>query len=421
MSKRMKKDHLYIGVHHLHSYAHTEQHVRDVADAGVEFVVELNQGYRKTFDLFHKYGIGVIVTDVIPKWGGPGYGYIGRMEEKFPRDVYEQGVQKFKDHPAIWGLLFCDEPNAMDFKYMGEMVDYVNRNSANQFAYLNLYPNYALTCRNTESQIQSQLGTESYEQYIEDYCKYIPTDYISFDYYAYGRGLRYSKDEPNEGIAFLYENLRVVADACRKTGRSLWFIGQVNSYFPEVFTTTNQIRFQAFAAMAFGVEVIQWGCYTTGWWTNQILDADGNKTEQYEKMKKVNWEVRAMADEYMKYRNTATHFVGFKNSPDVVGLNQEILESLNTGVFFDVKADNDASLVIGQMVSKSGDGSQALMILAADDSHDLGGQSYNINFRANKGAVNAFGGEGRVPVTKLEDGSYSVPICSNAGVLITID
>ena len=100
---------------------------------------------------------------------------------------------------------------------------------------------------------------------------------------------------------------------------------------------------------------------------------------------------------------------------------EEILESLNTGVFFDVKADNDASLVIGQMVSKSGDGSQALMILAADDSHDLGGQSYNINFRANKGAVNAFGGEGRVPVTKLEDGSYSVPICSNAGVLITID
>jgi hypothetical protein len=342
------------------------------------------------------------------------------MQEKFPPEVYAEGMKNYVDHPAFWGVYFCDEPNAADFRYMGEMVEYVNSHSTDISAYLNLYPNYAQVSQNTEKIIESQLGTPSYEEYIEQYCKYIPTDYISFDYYAYGRGLRYTKDEPNPGMAYLYENLRVVANACRATGRSLWFIGQVNSYFPEIFTSTNQIRMQAFAAMAFGVENIQWGCYTAGWWDNQILDSEGNKTEQYEKMKTVNWEIRAIRDEYMKYRNVFTHFVGFKNSPDVVGLNQECIDSLDTAVFFDVKADNGASLVIGQMTSRENDGSQALMILAADDSHDLGNESYNIIFRTHDSrAVAAIGGNGSIPVTKLEDGSYSVPICSCAGVLLT--
>ena len=277
MSQRMKKNQLNIGVHHLHHYARTEEHIRDVVAAGVEFVTELDCGDRKSFDLFAKYGLGVIVTGVIPKWGGGGYGYVGRMQEKFPPEVYAEGMKNYVDHPAFWGVYFCDEPNAADFRYMGEMVEYVNSHSTDISAYLNLYPNYAQVSQNTEKIIESQLGTPSYEEYIEQYCKYIPTDYISFDYYAYGRGLRYTKDEPNPGMAYLYENLRVVANACRATGRSLWFIGQVNSYFPEIFTSTNQIRMQAFAAMAFGVENIQWGCYTAGWWHNQVLD----KTEEF--------------------------------------------------------------------------------------------------------------------------------------------
>lgn len=417
---RMRDDYLYIGVHHLHSYARTEQHIRDLADSGADYVLEIDRNSRRTFDLFKKYGIGVVVVNAVPKWGGGGYGFLGRMEEKFPKSVYRNSVRSFRDHPAIWGIYFADEPSALDFEYMGEMVDLVDKGCPEQFVYVNLYPNYASTANTPENEVKSQLGTQSYQEYIDEYCRYFPLDYISFDFYPYSDQMRHAKTDPNDGVSLFYENLRIVSEACRNTGRNLWFIGQVNSIRRKVFTSTNQIRFQAFTAMAFGAVNIQWGCYTAGWWHNQILDENGNKTEQYDKMKTVNWEIHTIAEEYMKYRNTATHFVGFTaDSPEMKFLNQEPMESLNTGIFFDVKADNGAPLVIGQMVSRTDDGSYALMICASDDSSDLGTESYHVVFRVNNRSVQAIGGNGELPVTQLEDGSYSVPISSNKGILIT--
>ena len=102
-----------------------------------------------------------------------------------------------------------------------------------------------------------------------------------------------------------------LSDACLRTGRSMWIVLQVNSSRPEEWTSENRLRFQAFSAMAFGAENIIWACYTAGWWHNQVLDSQGNKTEQYEKMKTVNAEIKTLGVPYMKYRRVSTHLVGF--------------------------------------------------------------------------------------------------------------
>ena len=98
---------------------------------------------------------------------------------------------------------------------------------------------------------------------------------------------------------------------------------------------------------------------------------------------------------------------------------QEAIESLSTGIFFDVKADNGAPLVIGEMVNRSGDGSVALMVCAADDSYDKDPKKYNITFSAPDRCVRALGGEGYKAVTDLGGGLYAVAVKSNEGVLIT--
>ncbi len=425
MNTRMDRSRLHIGAYLLQAYARTEEHVKDVAESGVDHIIYVHSGAYETFDLFEKYGLGVVTWGPLPHWGGPGYGYVGRMEEKFPLSCYTDPAAAYKDHPAVWGIDIGDEPNSLDFPYIGKIVSAVNAMYPNQFPYLNLYPNYATVVENSEDEIKSDLGTMTYKEYIDRYCAYVPTDYISFDFYLY-----YGKKDKNYpeyglGVADYYENLRLVSEACRNTGRSLWLVAQLNSPVPEVFTSLNQMRFQAFTAMSFGVENIMWGCYTAGWWTNQVLDEQGNKTEQYEKLKQVNKEIRTMADEYMKFRNVYTHFVGL----DTLSyfhfvqekLNQESKDSVNTGVFLDVKADNGAALTIGQMVSRNNDGSHALMICASDDPYDFENQSYNIVFRVNNRNVRAIGGNGDIPVTKLEDGSYSVPISSNLGVLIVAE
>jgi hypothetical protein len=64
--------------------------------------------------------------------------------------------------------------------------------------------------------------------------------------------------------------------------------------------------------MAFGAESLTWACYTAGWWDNQVVDKQGNKTQQYDKLKKVNSEIHRFGPRYMLYTRRSTSFVGFE-------------------------------------------------------------------------------------------------------------
>ena len=406
MNKRMDRNRLNIGAYHLRPYARTEAHIKDVADCGIDFVVCMDND-RPALDLFHKYGVGAIVSGIVPGWwGGDGIN-AGKLADTNPMEKYEAAAACFVDHPAIWGIDVGDEPSALDFPYYGKVIDYVNRAFSNQFAYLNLYPNYASVSGNNAQETVNQLGTATYAEHIRRYCECVPSDYLCYDFYLY-----------SINVAKHYENLRVVADACRNTGRSMWIVLQVNSHRPEKWMSENNLRFQAYTSMAFGAENIIWACYTAGWWHNQVLDDQGNQTEQYGKLKRVNAQIRTIADEYMKYRRVSTHFVGYQGHPDMNCVQQESIASLSTGVFFDVKSDNGAPILVGEMVSRTGDGSAALMICAADDPYEKEPKEYQVTFRAPNRCVRALGGEGYRTVTDL-GGVYAVTVRSNEGVLIT--
>ena len=406
MNKRMDRNRLNIGTYHLRPYARTEAHVKDVADCGIDFVVCMDND-RPALDLFHKYGVGAIVSGIVPGWWGGDGTDAGKLAVTNPMEKYEAAAASFVDHPAIWGIDVGDEPSALDFPYYGKVIDYVNRAFSNQFAYLNLYPNYASVSGNNAQETVNQLGTATYAEHIRRYCECVPSDYLCYDFYLY-----------SINVAKHYENLRVVADACRNTGRSMWIVLQVNSHLPEKWISENNLRFQAYTSMAFGAENIIWACYTAGWWHNQVLDDHGNQTEQYDKLKRVNAQIRTIADEYMKYRRVSTHFVGYQGHPDMNCVQQESIASLSTGVFFDVKSDNGAPILVGEMVSRTGDGSAALMICAADDPYEKEPKEYQVTFRAPNRCVRTLGGEGYRTVTDL-GGVYAVTVRSNEGVLIT--
>ena len=407
MNKRMDRNRLNIGVYHLKPYARTETHVKELAECGIDFVVCMDND-RPALDLLHQYGVGAIVSGIVPGWWGGDGDNAGTMATVNPMEKYVAAAAAFEDHPAIWSIDVGDEPSALDFPHYGRVIDYVNRAFPNQFAYLNLYPNYASVSQNNAEETVNQLGTATYAQHIQRYCECIPSDYLCYDFYLY-----------SINVTKHYENLRVVADACRNTGRSMWIVLQVNSNKPAEWMSENNLRFQAYTSMAFGAENIIWACYTAGWWSNQVLDAEGNKTQQYDKLKKINAEIRTMAEEYMKYRRVSTHFVGFEGNPDMASVKQTAIASLSTGVFFDVKADNGAPLVVGEMVNRKGDGSVALMICAADDPRETDPKEYNIVFTAPDRNIRALGGNGPKNVISLGDGKYAVAVKSNEGVLIT--
>jgi hypothetical protein len=411
-SERMDRSKLLIGAYCLQGNARTDAHVKAISDCGVDFIIGLPATDRATLDLFARHGVGAIVGGVVPGWWGGDGKNAGKMRERNPPEKYATGIAAFKDHPAIWAIDIGDEPSAHDFPYYGEVVRQISRALPGMPLYLNLYPNYASAEQNTGRQTVNQLGTRTYVEHVAAYCRNVPLNYISYDFYPYTAPAKL-----NRFISRMYDNFIDVSAACRRTGRSFWYIPQVNSRVGLPPTSENRLRFQAFAAMSFGAEAITWACWCKGWWTNNVLNAAGERTEQYEKLRRVNLELKNVGPHYMRFRNVATRFAGF--APNLPRRPSRPFSAAPDGTGY-IHASNGAPLLVGEMAPRNGgaSGERAFFVTAADDPADRHPAKFEIVFDGRGRSVEAFGGAGAIPVSRRADGSCTVPIASCRGILI---
>ena len=404
----MNRTRLNLGAYILQSYARTERHIREIAESGLDFITcGLEYTDTKTLDLFYKYGLGAIVCGALPEWWGGNGENAGKMSKMNPLPLYEKAAENFCDHPAVWGIDCGDEPSALDVPHCGKIIGTVDRTFPNQFGYLNIYPNYAVYATNDAADTVSQLGTKNYSEYIENYCRYVPTDYICFDFYCY------SADVPK-----FYENLRIVADACRHTGRSLWIVLQLNSHREDYLLSADQLRFQAYTALCFGAETVIWACYTGGWWYHNALDESGNKTEQYEKLKTVNGELRALSEDYFKFRRRETYIVG---GEDLRKSGIDSLRSLDIGRVRGLRAEGDRTLIVGDFERRDGEKGGALCICAADDPSGRKKDEYLITFETDAEKICCRNAYGTVAVERSESGRCAISVRTNEFIMISTE
>lgn len=404
---------LQIGTYCLQANAQTESHVKDMAACGIDFIIGgVNES---AYDYFAKYGVGVVKCGVVPGWWGGNPDSNGHMAKMRPLEQYERALEKPFEHPALVGIDIGDEPSALDFEHIGKVVRCVASRGKGRLVYLNLFPNYAAEASLTKTQAQSQLGTYSYREYLAEYCKHVPLDYICFDSYAWGWG-----NTPS----VLNENLRIVADACTGSGKSLWAVVQANAYQAKDGTlrgpmTENQLRYQANTAMAFGAEVITWACWCKGWWEYNVLDTNGVKTIMYDRLKKVNAEIRRIAPEYMKYRRLTTDFVDMDDGPDgLKNVGQSAVSASNGPVFRDVCTTDRSALVVGHFLSRDGSNGHAIFVSANDDPHDKDGKERVLTFKVGSRECRAVGTNGAVPIEDAGNGTQMVRLRSNQCVLV---
>lgn len=394
---------LWIGAYYLAAYASTEQHVKDLAQCGIDVVMNMRND-RAVLDLLDKHGVKAVVSGLVPGWFGGDGSNAGTMAQKNPLEAYELGAQRFEDHPAIIGVDAGDEPSSVDFEHYGKAIETIVKRFPGKFAYLNIYPRYALKGSNTAQEIAAQLGTEDYRTYIDRYVQSVNTPYICFDYYLY------SADLPG-----LYESMSVVSQACRECGREMWTVLQVNSHLPEVTVSEDQLRFQANCALAFGSRAIIWACYCPGWWHHNVLDREGNKTQQYDKLKNVNTQLHRLGETYMKYRHVETCFVGDFTCEELKKTGKTALEELETERFR-LKADG-VKLLVGRMTSRTEDGGEALLITAADDPYAKEIKTHHICFECTKRFC-LLGANSAKTVTRNENGMYVFELDTCQGVLL---
>ena len=257
-------------------------------DAGIEKT-------RKLINFFWKEGLKTIA-------------FMGVNADKINSmavDFTQTGTPDFSDCPGFIGFLHWDEPSynnaditnklaalatQFDIMYAGTGVAYIN----------NLYPSYASGLTNVST----------YKKYVEDYCKNVLSQvqgekWLSVDTYPV------KKDYSLES-SFLFD-LGVIKTYSLQYGakshvalQSSGF-GTSNNDEKARIPTEDEMRMQAYAALAFGFDSLSWFSYSPSGSETEtfytFVDNDGNIIDQtaYNAFSNVNNELATIAPVYSAF------------------------------------------------------------------------------------------------------------------------
>jgi hypothetical protein len=170
-----------------------------------------------------------------------------RMSDRAVADHVKTLVDASGDSDALLGYFLADEPSVADFPALGKAVAAVRRLAPGRLAYVNLLPNHAT---------RAQLGTRSYEDYLERYVEEVKPQLVGYDNYS----VQYSMDLTDRTLAArYYANLLTVRRVAIRHGLPFWNVVASNRLRPyTTVPTPANLRMQAYTTLAAGAHGLTW-------------------------------------------------------------------------------------------------------------------------------------------------------------------
>ena len=215
----------------------------------------------------------------------------------------EKTVRRFMNHPAVVGYHLQDEPSISQLKGLGEWGRQIKSIDKKNFCYVNLFPNHADSI---------QLGTKDYMEYVREYIKQLPVQFVSFDYYPIMKD-RISKT--------WYQNLEQVAGESTKAGLPFWAFVLTTNYDENHVTpqTLAAMRLQVYSDLAYGAQGIQ---YFTYWSATSVnapsgedqrgapISATGKRSVVYDRIKLMSQEIKALSGVFLGSKVVSVRHTG---------------------------------------------------------------------------------------------------------------
>ena len=281
--------------------------------------------------------------------------------------MVKENVQSTKDDPVVLGYYIVDEPGAYNNRALAAAVAAVKKYAPGKLAYINLYPGYASTIG---ADVDSQLGTFSYREYLERYVQEVRPQFLSYDNYM----VQYSEDMRNIGRgAGHFADLFEVRDVAQKYKLPFWFIGSCLCLRePSSPPTAERYAYQMYTALAAGAEGLTWFLYYPRYphgWKDAPIDENGKKTLAWTYLRDINEQMKALGTYLQSYRSTQVGLTPLYTKeeqpklPQFPELPQNVLK--NVRLAFSKNADNyesDPKLMIGEFAQKDGANVAALAV-----------------------------------------------------------
>ena len=408
---RMDRSKINIGTYCFNPQCWNDEGVQALAACGIDFIA--NASYNEELlSLLDKYEVGAFVSGAVPGWytGGTDIGNVGMASTYNPISSYESALATFVDRDCIWGIDIGDEPWIEDLPHFGDVIDYLHEKVPGKVIYLNLLP------------IFNELPTP---KLLENYVNYVDTDYICYDNYTYNN---YMHDKNNNRKGFmttLLSNLQYAANICRESNRDLWIVVQ-SSVLGDTPLKEDHLRSIASATLIFGTRTFSWACWTAGWYENHIADSQGNLTETYYELQKVNNETHNLSPIYSRYKSIDAGYITINpeliGTPNVPNIKKLDVDSLKNCPIQTITATSNSQIIAGYFEKREGAGSAVMFANLTDIIGEETPPAFiEFTVKNPESKVLAYyNGEAYEP-EHLGNGQYRIKIENSDNIFVTID
>lgn len=295
------------------------------------------------FKLCEKLGLSVVVS-VNPHLEGGDWGKMSDEEiDKYVRKMVDKGGRS----KAIIGYHICDEPSSTVFSSLAKAVAAVRKYAPGKWSTINLYPNYATIW--TEDKIKSQLGTKSYQEYLDMFVSVVKPDIITYDNYM----VQMSMDmKQPERAAKYYTNLLDVRKIAIKNNLPFWNVVSGNQVRPyTTIPSPANLALQAYTSLAAGAGGIRWYTYWKGGYNYAPIDENENKTVTWRYLQEVNRQAVMLGTITRQLKSTGVYFTAPAPEASLPLLPGNHVKSV----------ESDSPMMVGEFLSK--DGSRFVMVV----------------------------------------------------------
>ena len=315
-------------------YVEREQGLQSIADCGFNLA-----GFVLPADLpeCERLGLKAIMFPDVENAGAWTREWRNRSDEEID-EVVRTMVQQAGDSEAILGYYIMDEPGARDFAGLAKAVAAVRKYAPGKLAYLNLFPNYATV----GAPDTSQLGTDTYMEYLERFVAEVRPQLVSYDNYM----TQVSGDmtEP-KATARYYNNLMDVRKVAFDSGLPWWNIVSSNQIRPHTTVPSPaNLLLQAYTTLAAGGSSVAWYKYYADGYAYAPIDRDGTRTQTWQYLRMVNEQLRTIGPLMNRLTSTGVYFTADNPPGDLPRLPGKIVTAVGV----------DTPVMVGEFSAEDG-------------------------------------------------------------------
>lgn len=288
---------------------------------------KMNDDLDRYFTLGEKYGVKSILSMNARNMNQTGY-----IDFSYMDSIISPTLEKWKDSDVFYGYMPLDEPRFVDLLITVEntakggkrtyqkVIDWAN----DDYTYFSSkYPGkkyeiVLLGITNTPQELGQSFkdGWQMFDFYAENFAKNLPRSerVISYDAYPFAQDSR-TLEIYNRG-GFM-ASLEYGAIKARELGAENWTYTQAHNYI----TNPQQITYQYYTSMAYGVTHFVTFCYMGEVWKNlQFLMSDaGEKTDLWYYYQSANRDIKKMEKTYLQFARNWVGALKIKGSQRLEG------------------------------------------------------------------------------------------------------